>query len=175
MGFAEHTSIAIAVVLAGCGEQAVLDVTVELDGATECEAFARVDLMSGQADEPWPEDAHVTTFTLGTEPSTTTFSVVAHDDRELLPVFVSIRACRAETCDAEASPGCPADVAGRALRVELERAFYLGEATHLTLDLANATTDRAFERIPKCAVAGCTDGAATTYCDADRVGRHFCE
>jgi hypothetical protein len=107
-------------------------------------------------------------------------SVEGREEIEAKPVRIKVRFCTDPSC-----VGIHDDVAPE-VRFEIERAFYLGKRTSLTLPvecIPNVATEtdppptcavknEAVSTIPRCSVAGCREGVTTNYCASDK---HFCE
>ena len=151
--------------------------------ATGAARYAVVGVVTGDVsfDEDWRSTEPLPATKLaGGATTSLRASVEGRAEIETAPVRVKARFCRDASCAGVGDDRAPE------LRFEIERAFYLGERTSLTIAMdcipnvdgetpappACATKDRSVTKVAKCAVAGCREGVTRSYC-AD--GKHFCE
>ncbi len=169
---------AAAALLAGCAQNAILELTVQVPTATDVGApgarFAVLNFANTR-------DSLTGTFpgsATGTEeaiplPADATEEVrisVIGDERLDRALFVAVRYCVSETCS-NVSPIDP-NLDLRQLRVvRYERAFWPGEYSQHTLPLGPLTAGEILE-IDKCDVFACREGTALSACEGDL---HFCE
>lgn len=166
--------------LAGCAENAILELTVELPDAATAGApgatFALVQVAVGRSDDPRSlfrvgstSDA---SFALSSAPSTERMSVVAGGADLTEPLTVRVVYCRERGC-------LPRDE-DRVAYFEIERAFYQGRYTQVDLLVLTALSTLAdpatVTRIERCDVEGCREGNPTTWCEVTLPDApHFCE
>ncbi|MEC7519401.1 MAG: hypothetical protein VYE22_06010 [Myxococcota bacterium] len=143
-----------ALALASCSHGAVLELSLELPDRGDAR-FAVLDAAPGAP----PDGAGPTVaFAPGDEAHV---SLVAGADLEA-PLHVRVRFCEAPDCAGEPSPPT--------VRARIERAFYPGVKTSLTLAVPPPP---ATLEIDACRVQGCIEGrGAALYC-VD--GTHVCE
>lgn len=145
------------------------------------QAVVRVNTGDVSFEEDWESSEALSAVQLDPkEPKKLQVSVEGREEIETKPVRIKVRFCTDPSC-----VGIHDDVAPE-VRFEIERAFYLGKRTSLTLPIecipnvpaetdpppACATANEAVSTIPRCSVAGCREGVTTNYCANDR---HFCE
>jgi hypothetical protein len=145
------------------------------------QAVVRANTADVSFDEDWESSEALSAVQLDPkEPTKLRVSVEGREEIETKPVRIKVRFCTDPSC-----AGIHDDVAPE-VRFEIERAFYLGKRTSLTLtvdcipNVASetdpppicATKNEAVSTIPKCSVAGCREGVTTNYCASDK---HFCE
>ncbi|HEY8427207.1 MAG TPA: hypothetical protein VIL20_02485 [Sandaracinaceae bacterium] len=148
--------------LSGCTHAGILELTVELPPPEGDVRYAVIDARPASR-ATFADAGDVATFPLG-EPAA--LSIVAGADTLSEPLEVRIRFCTSEGCESDLSPS--------EVRVRIERAFYSGVHTFLTLRIASVPT--AAERLPPidaCQVRGCTPSTGASYCLSD--GTHLCE
>ncbi|MCB9597073.1 MAG: hypothetical protein H6719_30395 [Sandaracinaceae bacterium] len=165
----------LGVLLAGCGDAAILELTLELPAASaRCDsAIARVDARFLAADETacpvatgeWRGDA--LDVAVGDTPSTLIVDVVADDDEVELPLCLRLRPCD--------GPGCPRHdpLVDPSLVAELARPFHRGQRTRWTLTVRDLCFPDDRGVIDACAIGGCTDEIRASYCRDD--GSHLCD
>ncbi len=172
----------LCLTLAGCADNALLEVELTLPPATACERFARVEAISvppSQAVEftaDWGAGAQVVAAPLGAPDARTAVSLEASGDKIERTVLIRARLCAQPACDGPVADGCSGDAFARALFVAVERGFYAGEYTQIAIDLAAAKASPQQSDVVvfgRCDVAGCAQGAAASYCFEG--GQHFCE
>jgi hypothetical protein len=165
------------VLACGCGETAVLELTLDLPAAGDEREFVYVQARSGTRlfEEVWSDESSFSGIALGPTSQRTDVSIVAAPEQLDSLMRVKLRFCRAARCDH------PLDPSGLSEQwIEIERAFYDGERTDLTIAVlavptpcANISCVRAGLRvIDKCEVRGCTEDEAGPFCSGDR---HLCE
>lgn len=164
-------ALAFGLVLVGCADNAILEVDLELPAATAGTPprYAFVQSLSASTisfEGAWAGADAGDGFLLGAAPTTQHVSFVAEGDTIGRPLGLRVRFCADRVC------GALADVDAPEARYVIARAFYRGQRTRLTLTPVPSTSPVTTE-IDRCAVRGCSNGAAATYCFAD--GRHFCE
>jgi hypothetical protein len=107
-------------------------------------------------------------------------SVEGRPEIEAEPVRIKVRFCHDPSCAAIDDDHAPE------VRYQIERAFYLGQRTSLTLTVdcipnvagqtdappSCAVAQAQEVDVPKCQVAGCREGVTSNYCVN---GEHFCE
>jgi hypothetical protein len=169
--------------LAGCGQNAVLELELDLPknpGASTRYAVVRVASGASPFDEAWQGDDALPPFAL--DPSAASVQRVSLDgssDVEGAPVRVKVRFCRDPSCSALGDDTAPE------VRLQIDRAFYAGKRTSYTWSIACvpnvagqtdtplcATPQRGETDATKCEVAGCRTGVAHSYCVGEK---HFCE
>ena len=154
---------------AGCAENAILELDLVAPPSSAAETVLNVQLLSTEEAVAAPENlgSPVQRFVLDAEP--TQISVVASGDDIARPLYVGVWTCADMACAAADDPQAPTRL------FRLERAFYLGQYTHLDLDLRREPLTGVVE-ISRCRVQGCgvADGDYC-YADPDGTARHFCE
>ena len=176
-----------ATVLAGaaCSQpNAYLEIALDFPpNPTGATRHAVVGVVTGDVsfDEDWRSTEPLPATTLSaTSRTSMPVSVEGCPEIEATPVRVKVRFCLDASCAAVGDDRAPE------VRFEIDRAFYLGERTSLTLAVACipnvagetdaapacATKDRAVTAVSKCSVAGCREGVTRSYCAGDK---HFCE
>ena len=149
----------------GCAENAILELDIvppEAGTAT----LLNVQVLSSDEELDAPQDLGSGTerFVLGNDP--THLHVVADGPEIERPLLIGVWTCAGETCSDEEQ--------GPTQLLRVERAFYLGEYTHLDLNLRGRPLTGVVE-VSRCAVQGCGI-ADTSYCwDDGGVQRHYCE
>lgn len=161
---------ALALLVAGCADNAILEVDLELPATSaSTPRYAFVQSLSASTIDfggAWAGADATEGFLLTSAPSTQHVSFVTDGDAIGRPLGIRVRFCTDRVC------GALADVDAPEARYVVDRAFYRGQRTRLTLSPVPETAPTTTE-IGKCEVRGCSNGAAATYCFAD--GRHFCE
>ena len=169
--------------LAGCARNAFLELSIVLPASERADArYAVVQVVSGEVpfDQQWAGGDPVPVSKLGAASSVLRISVEGDADLETKPLRVKARFCKDASCTALGDDGAPE------ARLQLARAFYVGQRTSYTWTIAcvpnvagqtDATTtcevaQRAETDVPKCKVAGCRSGVTSEYCAG---GKHFCE
>ena len=150
-------------------------------GTATRQAVVRVNTGDVSFDEDWESSEALSPVQLDQkQPKELQISVEGRAEIETKPVRIKVRFCTDPSC-----VGIHDDTAPE-VRFEIERAFYLGKRTSLTLtaecipNVATqtdpppicATKNEAVSTIPQCSVAGCREGVTTNYCASSR---HFCE
>ena len=150
-------------------------------GTAARQAVVRVNTGDVSFEEDWESSEALSAVQLDPkEPSKLQVSVEGREEIETKPVRIKVRFCTDPSC-----VGIHDDVAPE-VRFEIERAFYLGKRTSLTLTVACipnvaaetdppptcATKNEEVLTTPRCSVAGCREGVTTNYCANDK---HFCE
>lgn len=145
------------------------------------QAVVRVNTGDVSFEEDWESSEALSAVALDPkEPTKLQVSVEGREEIETKPVRIKVRFCTDPSC-----VGIHDDIAPE-VRFEIERAFYLGKRTSLTLPVecipnvatetdpppACALENEAVSTIPRCSVAGCREGVTTNYCASSR---HFCE
>lgn len=158
----------LALLLAGCADNAILELAVEVPEAS-CAAAVALEARlpepgAGCAfDQEWL-DGDRAALALG---ATHAVSLVARGAEIDRPLCLRIRACvREDECP-------PLEVTrGARTEIEIERPFYRGHYTALALGPIDPCAD-ASARVSRCEVEGCAGGAPReTWCEGDR---HLCE
>ncbi|MFK7991546.1 MAG: hypothetical protein AB8I08_36355 [Sandaracinaceae bacterium] len=152
--------------LVGCAENAILELDIipaEDMGVLDIDVSARTTPLSFD-DAAGGFGTSVDRIQLGVgEPPH--ISVTAEGEEITSPLYIGVGVCP------EGAMQC---LPTRVFRVE--RAFYLGQYTHLDLDLRRGPpTGAGIEEISRCLVQGC-GSSESDYCydDAD-TRRHFCD
>jgi hypothetical protein len=178
--------LALAGASCSSSSNAYLELTLDFPPDPRASSGARhavVGVVSGDVsfDEDWKSTDPIPATKLGASATTSeTVSVEGRAEIETTPVRVKVRFCRDATCTAVGDDHAPE------VRFEIERAFYLGERTSLTLPIACIpnvagqtdappscpTTNKSVATVAKCSVAGCREGVTRNYCAS---GKHFCE
>ena len=180
-------AIVAAVLAPACAAEsnAYLELTLAFpanDTGTTRHAVVGVATGDVSFDEDWRSTEPLPPTTLSPADKTSLrASVEGRAEIESTPVRVKVRFCRDASCAAVGDDNAPE------VRFQIERAFYLGERTSLSLavecipyvlgetdgQIGNcATNDKSQVNVAKCAVAGCREGVTTNYCAS---GKHFCE
>ncbi len=159
--------VALALAAAGCAENAILEVTLEMrtadevgvPGATQAVVtFESSD--AARSEDVRPSEQRTVRLDLpASSPATARVSVVANGEEIERPLWVSFRYCGGPVA-------CPFD--GDRAWVRYDRAFYLGQYTSHTLALPD--DGAADATVPTCEVEGCVPG--TGGCRMD--GTHWC-
>jgi hypothetical protein len=181
---------AAALASAGCVEKnAYLELELDFpadprasaNGGDARNAVVRVNTGDVSFDEDWESSEALSPVRLDPkQPTKLQVSVEGRAEIETKPVRIKARFCADPNC-----VGIHDDIAPE-VRFEIERAFYLGKRTSLTLTvdcIPNVATEtdppptcaignEAVSTIPKCSVAGCREGVTTNYC---ANSKHFCE
>lgn len=166
-------ALVLAIALAGCAENAILELTITASDAESLGADgasrAVLDFVSADVEDSEalptllsPRSLELPLPALGST-STHRASVVASGAEVVTPLWVAIRYCGADVCDtsAEETP--------RAF-VRYERAFYVGEYTRHSLVLPPLGDPPA--PVGACEVFGCIEGVVGESCIE---GVHYCE
>ncbi len=171
------SQLALALVLTGCAENAVLEVELTLPAqpATGAPLFAYVQARSADVvsfDEAWAGTDAIDGRALETAVSMLPFSVVAGGASFTRQLGVRIRFCASRDCTGLGDDRAPE------VRYRIQRAFYQGHRTRvaLVIDAVPAPPPpigAPITDIDKCDVEGCTTGTTSTYCFMN--GHHFCE
>lgn len=158
-------SLLLALLVAGCAQDAVLELTVEIPEAAEPgPRYAVVDARAGEPVGAPPGDVVGLDRTAAGDGRV---SIVAEPGDAEQPLHLRVRFCDDPSCT-----GAPADVPQ--VRLRIERAFYPGEHTFLTVRIeAVPTGTEELPDVGKCEVRGCVSGESATYCLED--GAHLCE
>jgi hypothetical protein len=172
----------LALVLGGCAENAVLEVELTLPAqpaAPSPPLFAYVQARSADVvsfDEAWAGTDAVEGRALEDEETALPFSIVAGGASFARELGIRIRFCRSPDCTAVGDDRAPE------ARYRIERAFYQGQRTRLSLPNDPAVdplppvppaTGAVITEIDKCDIEGCTIGTSSMYCYLN--GNHFCE
>lgn len=154
-------AIAFALFLAGCADNAILELELTLPsvtvacGAGSAAVEARIPREGGCFfDQEWL-DGDRAVLPIDTSESTHVISVVATGEDVTRPLCARVRGCRTDECPP------PEITVGARAEIEIERAFYLGRYTELALgpiDLCASSTTI----VPPCEVR-CEDLAPS--CD----------
>lgn len=161
----------------GCGETAVLELTLDLPRDAEEREFVYVQARSGMQpfEDVWSNQSSFAGIALAPSSQRVDLSIVAEPEQLESVVRLKLRFCRAPICDH------PLDPSGLSEQwVEIERAFYDGERTELTIAVlavptpceTTACVEAGLRMIDKCAVRGCSDDPDGPFCDGER---HLCE
>jgi hypothetical protein len=172
-----HRLLIGCVLASGCGETAVLELTLDLPPEGQEREFVYVQARSGTRpfEEVWSDESSFSGIALTTTSQRTPISLVAEPEQLDSLVRLKLRFCRAALCDH------PLDSSGLSEQwVEIERAFYDGERTELTIAVlavpapceTTGCVEAGLRRIDKCDVRGCTDDPDGPFCSGDR---HLCE
>lgn len=172
--------LAAVVAVAGCSENAILELTVELP-AQPVPTGRRYALVQPRVhpDNPFPDEwrgEDLPAVELGLEPVVDHVSVVS--DRGDVDLGVKIRFCLEPSCTAlgEADGG-PGDADAPELWYLLEHPFYPGHRTFYEITgIGGIPTGRpaAPTVVGRCDIRGCVEGEITDYCRMGD-GRHLCE
>lgn len=167
--------------LAGCTRNAFLELQIDLPKNDYAgDRYAVVQVVAGEVsfDQEWAGGDAIPPVKLGASPQSMRVSVEGDADTEQKPLRVKLKFCKSPQCTELAD-----DVAPQ-LRLQLDRAFYIGERTSYTWSVAcvpnvKGQTDpppvceaQKQLTVPKCKVAGCRSGITSEYCAG---GKHFCE
>jgi len=169
----------------GCIERnAYLELTVTFpkdESTTQAARYGVVRVNTGDVsfDADWESSEVVPPVRLSRTQSTKQqISVEGREEIETQPVRVKVRFCRDPNCVGINDDHAPE------VRYEIERAFYLGKRTSLSLsvdcipnvptemDPMCAIMDQSVVTVSKCSVAGCREGVTSNYCTGNV---HFCE
>ncbi|MAQ14394.1 MAG: hypothetical protein CMN30_06320 [Sandaracinus sp.] len=158
--------------LAGCAENAILELEVDMPASTSDEPQYLVLLMrsarSSDFETDWGAD-ELEGFELGAVSREETISVVAQPEDFGDDLLVRARFCSSPRCDALGD-----DLAGER-RLVVETPFYSLKRTEATW-VIGAVEDAVVETpdvVERCQVRGCREGTTAMYCSSD--GPHFCE
>ena len=165
-------ALVLAIALAGCAENAILELTITASDAESLGANgasrAVLDFVSADVEDTEalptllsPRSLELPLPAMGST-STHRASVVASGGEVMTPLWVAIRYCDDGACDASRE-------APRAF-VRYERAFYVGEYTRHTLVLPPLGDPPA--PVGACEVFGCIEGVVGESCIE---GVHYCE
>lgn len=163
-------SFLAVLLLAGCGQNAILELTIDLPAAPAAgeEWFAAVQPRTSENpfEEDWPPD-DLPPITLGSETMQDAVSVVTEDTS--LDVHLKVRFCRSADCTALADATSPE------VWYLLEHPFYEGKRTSVHIEIAEVPMGRPTmpSVVDRCLITGCLTGTAAMYCTLD--GRHVCE
>lgn len=173
----------VAVLLGGCIERnAYLELELHFPAdASGRNAVVRVNEGNVSFDEDWQSTDSLPAVKLDAKAATKlAVSVEGRPEIETKPVRIKVRFCEDPSCAAINDDRAPE------VRYQIERAFYLGERTSLSLTVdcipnvmgetdpppACALAQDDEIDVPKCQVAGCREGVTSNYCVG---GKHFCE
>ena len=162
----------LALALAGCAENAILELELQLPLDSEV-AASFVSLEFDSREPPPIYTSPPETLPLSEE-RTRRVSVIASGEQIERPLFVRARFCRSQDCSAiEDNPVDPVTMEPTmpGHEVRYERAFYLGQRTRHSLDLRAAPRDGRSD-VDVCEVEGCFEGNLLTWCED---GHHLCE
>lgn len=167
--------VVVAATLAGCADNAIAELTLDLPVRSGEVRWAYVQARSGTRDfdDEWAGDDPLAGLALEDSRRTVVVSVEADDGEELdRPLLVKIRYCRSPRCDD------PTDGGAQQVRITVERAFYRGHFTEIRLPeglpaVCDPPCAPTTYTVTKCEVKGCRQGVTTRYCDDE--GRHYCE
>lgn len=160
----------LALCLAACADNAILEVELDLPAATGTQMFAYVQSRSADTIDfgtEWAGADAPEGFLLTSGGSVQHVSFVTSGPAMTRQLGIRVRFCSDRVC------GAIADTTAPEAQFVIERAFYRGHRTTLRLTVVPTAMPTTHTTITKCDVAGCTTGTATSYCYAD--GRHFCE
>lgn len=163
-------SFVAALLLAGCGQNAILELTLDLPPAPSSaeEWFATVQPRTSENpfEEDWPPD-ELPPITLGPSAMQDAVSVVTEDTS--LDVHLKVRFCRSPDCTALADATSPE------VWYLLQHPFYEGKRTSFHIEIGEVPMGRpaAAVVVDRCRIGGCLTGTSTMFCTLD--GRHVCE
>lgn len=161
-----------AVLLAGCGQNAVLELTVDLPPRDATDPVYALVQVRPAADRPFASDWGLSPRDLGAvELSASSrlrdhISVVADESLDD-DLAVRVRFCRAPDCgDAAGEPPPEAQWI-------VEHPFYEGERTRATVVIPEipSPTTPSTGRVERCLVEGCLSGDPSSWCVG---GQHAC-
>lgn len=157
-------SLALLALVAGCTRNARLELAVELP-ASERLAAAELLVLSDPPDFEGAAWATARREPLDEVGDTALVHILAEGDAIERPLGLRVRLCPTDACAGD-SP----EVA-----VRVERAFYRGALTWLTVAIAEVPDGRAAPLdVERCAVGGCLHGdEVEDFCRLD--GTHYCE
>lgn len=153
-------TLALALLASGCARNALLELEVQLPpGIDHAELRVLSDPPPSYDDPEW--DA-VTPEALDEVGEVARVQVLAEGPAIEAPLAARVRLCGATPCDSTAE-----------VRVEIERPFYVGHETRVTV--AIPAVPLAFDTyvVDRCAVRGCLGGDTLEFCRDD--GTHYCE
>lgn len=173
----------IAVLSLGCARNAFLELEIDLPkNDWPDERHAVVQIVSGEVpfEQQWAGGDPIPATKLSTAPTPLKVSVEGTEDTETKPIRVKVRFCKDPSCSKLGDDVAPE------VWLQVDRAFYIGERTSYTWNIACipnvkgqtdpppvcALTQRSQTTVPKCKVAGCRSGVTSEYCSG---GKHFCE
>lgn len=167
--------------LTGCARNAFLELEIALpENRWADERYAVVQVVAGEVpfEQEWAGGDPIPAVKLATTQTSTHVSIEGTEDTETKPIRVKVKFCKSPQCSALNDDNAPQ------VRLQLDRAFYVGQRTSYTWKVAClpnvvGQTDPPpvcdapqTTTVPKCKVAGCRSGVTTEYCAG---GKHFCE
>ncbi|MDQ3036232.1 MAG: hypothetical protein M3Y87_27775 [Myxococcota bacterium] len=165
----------LALALAGCAQNAVLELQLMLparDALVTAPIFALVQVRRADAhpfEVDWQPQADAQAVELGDAPARVQLSVIGRDPT--IDLHVKVRFCGDPDCDGIDDADAPERW------FAIEHPFYVGRRTAWAAcveDIPAARPSAPIE-VERCEIHGCTAGGATSYCDPDGTGPHFCE
>jgi len=164
------SALALAIVLSGCPENAILEIELDLPPANTMEQqFALTQMRRGDMN-PFNEDwagEDLPAIQLGAERQVDRISLVSDDDE--VDVHIKVRFCSTDICSELADADAPERW------YQLEHPFYLGHRTEWAerIEMVPAAKDTTPTVVERCLIRGCVEGFLRSYCRVD--GRHLCE
>jgi hypothetical protein len=172
MKYLSHLSLFIALGLAGCAQNAALEITLDLppgpsDGTTVYVLTQPRSAAENPFTDEWRGDDLPAIELMPGMAIEDQISVLSTDDSTDLNL--KVRFCANENCTAIEDDMAPERW------YALEHPFYIGERTYWSVSIPTIPTMRDTEPTPveMCDIRGCVDGDLSSYCRVD--GRHLCE
>lgn len=169
-----HGLILLSVLAVGCAENAILELELQFPPQTAASGqYVVIQALSSEtALTPGMSlGSETTPFTLAEE-TIGRMSLVASGAEITQPLYVGVRFCVDRDCLATGDPQEPDQL------FRLERAFYLGAYSSVTIDLRGGPTPGLTE-VGRCEVHGCFMGsrpvAGSCLVNEDGTEVHFCE
>lgn len=165
--------LVLVALLAGCSDNAVLEVDLGLPASAEPGIYAYVQFDDGEASftSQWvnPDDWPGTELTGSTQ--RVQYSAVS--ERFDIDLLIKVRFCQSPTCD---RPG-DEDTVSRGVVYRVQHPFYRGSRTEWATTIDEVPPGPPTEEIlvDRCSVAGCITGAPPSGFCSEETGQHFCE
>ena len=174
----KRLALSLAILLSGCAENAILELTLELPPAADVgradATHVVVDVATDGSEEVPPDSAFPLSGAFraaaADAPNRVPVSLVAGGERLEAPLWVRVRYCGAPDCAAIGDDAPPTAY------VRIDRPFWLGQVSEATAALPGPWDDPEVARLAKCDVRACADPRFTSgepTCTGD--GRHWCE
>ena len=165
-------------VAAGCGQNAILELMIELppaatiDGVERRFALVQPRTSGNPFEDEWPA-GDLPPIELGALSIEDRVSVVTDDTS--LDVHLKVRFCQTDDCTALGAGGLPGDDVSPEVWYLLEHPFYEGKRTsfHIQIPAVPPAAPAEPEEVDRCEIEGCITGTSITFCTSD--GRHVCE
>jgi len=161
-----------ALFAAGCAENAILELSLDLPPTDGIRQYAFLQARSGEPsfEDTWSGDGSTDGLALAASGRTdAVVSIEASADQADQELRVKLHFCTSQRCTALADGSAPE------VRIRFGRAFYVGEYTtaEVMVDSVPASGSISALDVDHCLVGGCRAGETSYYCRAD--GTHFCE